>query len=48
MLRVTLRTSFFFSKVKFSFILRDGSTKEVVAEKGIHILQVAKDNDVEL
>lgn len=48
MLRVTFRTSFFFSKVNFSFVLRDGSIKEVIAEKGVHILQVAKDNDVEL
>jgi hypothetical protein len=48
MLRVAFRTCFFFSKVNFSFVLRDGSLKEVIAEKGVHILQVAKDNDVEL
>ncbi len=34
--------------VKFSFILRDGSHKQVEAIKGKHILEVAKENDVEL
>ncbi len=32
--------------VRFSFILRDGSRKEVEAVKGKHILEVAKENDV--
>lgn len=36
-------TKFSFSKIiKFSFVLRDGSKKSVEAEKGKHILEIAK------
>jgi hypothetical protein len=36
------------STVKFSFKQRDGTLKPVTCEKGVHILDVAKANDVEL
>jgi hypothetical protein len=38
----------FSNQVSFSFILRDGTKKQVVAENGEHILAVAKKYDVEL
>lgn len=42
-------TKFSFSKIiRFSFVLRDGTKKLVEAEKGKHILEIAKENDVEL
>jgi len=45
-----LRTAkhFFGSTVRFTFQKRDGTLLPVIAEKGKHILEVAKDNDVEL
>jgi ferredoxin len=42
-------TRFAFStQVRFTFIKRDGTRKEVTAKHGQHILEVAKENDVEL
>lgn len=38
----------FMSTIKFSFKQRDGTLKPVEAKKGQHILEVAKENDVEL
>ena len=38
----------FSSTVRFAFIRRDGSRLEVEAEKGKHILEIAKANGVEL
>lgn len=40
--------SFFSDMVRFKFVLRDGTKKEVVAQTGKHVLEVAKENDVEL
>lgn len=34
--------SFFSKQVKFTFIKRDGTKREVVAKEGQHILEVAK------
>lgn len=34
--------------VKFSFKQRDGTLKPVTCKKGVHILEAAKANDVEL
>lgn len=34
--------------MRFKFVLRDGSKREVVTKTGRHILEVAKENDVEL
>jgi hypothetical protein len=36
----------FANQIKFSFILRDGTKKAVTADKGDHILAVAKKFDV--
>ena len=38
----------FGSTIRFTFVKRDGSLLPVTALKGKHILEVAKDNDVEL
>ncbi len=43
-------TRYFFSQtvVNFKFVLRDGSRKPVTAQSGRHILEIAKENGVEL
>lgn len=43
-----VRFAFSSQTVRFSFILRDGSERKVEAQVGRHILEIAKDNDVEL
>lgn len=46
---LTKLSRFAFSNIiKFTFVLRDGSKKLVEAQKGKHILEIAKENDVEL
>ncbi len=48
MLRQFLKNRHLFSKVKFSFINKDGTKTAVEAEKGEHLLSVAKKYDIEL
>lgn len=48
LLKRCVRFGFSSKSVKFSFILRDGSEKQVQAAIGKHILEIAKENDVEL
>lgn len=44
MLRLLTRIRQSASTVKFSFILRDGTKRDVEAEVGKHILEIAKAN----
>ena len=37
---------FFSNSVKFTFIKRDGTKQNVEAQKGQHLLEIAKANDV--